>query len=209
MTRRFDRRDGAPEHRPSMRRAAVLLVLAFLASVVVDAAPRAALGNHGGREVGSLFTCDRPVSPPRCTSVGDGLTHRVAFDASLTDGLADSLRQAMAEAYDEPTKLRMIVESTTSQGHRCDRLLRRLWRERGCGLGLLPHRRTAGPEPVGRPMVPSSGDPLQPQSAVRALLRRRRQSRSRDLPRARAHARPPSLGQSARRPMVRTSPRHA
>ncbi len=48
-----------------MRRAAVLLVLAFLASVVVDAAPRAALGNHGGREVGSLFTCDRPVSRRR------------------------------------------------------------------------------------------------------------------------------------------------
>jgi hypothetical protein len=98
-----------------MRRAAVLFVLALLASVVVDAAPRAALGNHGGREVGSLFTCDRPVSPPRCTSVGDGLIHRVALDASLTDGLADSLRQAMAEAYDEPTKLRMIVESTTSR----------------------------------------------------------------------------------------------
>jgi hypothetical protein len=98
-----------------MRRATVVLVLAFLAGVVVDAAPRAALGNHGGRDVGSLFSCNRPVTPPRCTSVGDGLTHHVAFDASLIDGLADSLSQSMAEAYDQPTKLRMIVESTVSK----------------------------------------------------------------------------------------------
>jgi hypothetical protein len=112
---RFDTRDGTPEHRPSMRRATALLVIALLATVVVDAVPRAALGNHGGHEIGSLFTCDRPVTPPRCTSVGDGLTHHVAFDASLTVGLADALRRSMAEAYDEPTKLRMIVESTVSK----------------------------------------------------------------------------------------------
>ena len=98
-----------------MRRIAVLLVVAFVVSLVADAAPRAALGNHGGREIGSLFRCDRPVTPPRCTSVADGLTHRVAFDPSLTDGLAASLRQAMEEAYDEPTKLTMVVQSTVSE----------------------------------------------------------------------------------------------
>jgi hypothetical protein len=97
-----------------MRRIVVLLAVAVIVSLVADAAPRAALGNHGGREIGSLFRCDRPVTPPRCTSVGDGLTHRVAFDPSLTDGLAASLRQTMAEAYDEPTKLTMVVQSTLS-----------------------------------------------------------------------------------------------
>ena len=110
----FDTRQVAPEHRPPMRRIVALLVVALAVSLVADAAPRTALGNHGGREIGSLFRCDRPVTPPRCTSVGDGLTHRVAFDPSLTDGLADSLRQSMAEAYDEPTKLTMIPESTVS-----------------------------------------------------------------------------------------------
>jgi hypothetical protein len=99
-----------------MRRVTALLVIAFLVTIVADATPRAALGNHGGREIGSLFTCDRPVSPPRCTSVGDGLTHYVAFDPSLTVDLAASLRQSMAEAYDAPTQLRMIPESTPS-GH--------------------------------------------------------------------------------------------
>jgi hypothetical protein len=71
-----------------------------------------AVGDHGGREISSLFTCDRPIFPPRCTSVADGLTHHVAFDASLTGGLADSLAQAMAESYDEPTKLTMVVQAS-------------------------------------------------------------------------------------------------
>ena len=94
-----------------MRRIAAILVLALVATVLGGAAPRTAIGDHGGREITSLFTCDRPVLPPRCTSVGDGVTHHVAFDGSLTAGLADSLRQAMAEAYDQPTKLVMIEQS--------------------------------------------------------------------------------------------------
>ena len=98
-----------------MRRIVVLLVVAFLVSLVADAAPRVALGNHGGRDIGSLFRCDRPLTPPRCTSVADGLIHRVAFDPSLTDGLAASLSQSMAEAYDQPTKLTMVVQSTVSR----------------------------------------------------------------------------------------------
>ena len=62
-------------------------------------------GHHGGRTVGSLFNCNRPgIFPPRCTSVADDLRHRVFFDATLTDGLAESLRDAMAEDYD-PTDL--------------------------------------------------------------------------------------------------------
>jgi hypothetical protein len=91
-------------------RAAAALALVAVALGVL--APSTALGDHGGREISSLFTCDRPVTPPRCTSVGDGLTHFVAFDGGLTDDLADSLAQALREAYDEPTKLTMIVQAS-------------------------------------------------------------------------------------------------
>ena len=62
-------------------------------------------GNHGGRTIGSLFACDRPgVFPPRCTSVANDLRHSVYFDATLTEGLAASLRNTLAEDYD-PTDL--------------------------------------------------------------------------------------------------------
>ena len=62
-------------------------------------------GNHGGRTIGSLFACDRPgVFPPRCTSVANDLRHSVYFDATLTEGLASSLRDTLAEDYD-PTDL--------------------------------------------------------------------------------------------------------
>ena len=97
-----------------MRRNAVVLLLAVVVTALGGAVPRTAIGDHGGREISSLFTCDRPVSPPRCTSVGDGRSHHVAFDASLTAGLADSLRQAMDEAYDQPTKLTMVEQSRVS-----------------------------------------------------------------------------------------------
>jgi hypothetical protein len=96
------------------RRPAVVLALAMVVSLAAGAAPEPTDGHHGGAEISSLFACDRPVSPPRCSSVGDNLTHRVAFDVSLTDGLAASLAQAMAEAYDEPTKLTMIVDETAT-----------------------------------------------------------------------------------------------
>ena len=77
--------------------AALLGAITVLVLSGLVAAPSA--GHHGGREISSLFACDRPVTPPRCTSVGDGLRHRVAMDDSLTDGLAASLRQAMADVY--------------------------------------------------------------------------------------------------------------
>ena len=93
-----------------MRRSAVVLLLALVVAALDGAVPGTAIGDHGGREISSLFTCDRPVFPPRCTSVGDGRTHHVAFDASLTPGLAESLRQAMEEAYDRPTKLTMVEQ---------------------------------------------------------------------------------------------------
>lgn len=82
---------------------AVALLLTQLAAT--------AFGEHGGREIGSVLNCDRPVIPPRCTSVGDDLRHHVAFDASLTDALASALRASMAEDYG-PTRLSLIEDET-------------------------------------------------------------------------------------------------
>ena len=57
------------------RRAAVLVALvgAFVLGQAAPASPVSA--DHGGREIGSLLACDRPVTPPRCTSVGNNLRH--------------------------------------------------------------------------------------------------------------------------------------
>ena len=195
---RLTRATGAPEHRPAMRshrRPARGRVRS--SALVADAAPRAALGNHGGREIGSLFTCDRPVTPPRCTSVGDGLTHRVAFDASLTDGLADSLRQAMAEAYDEPTKLTMIVQSTVSDDTDAIAFSDDYGENGAAGWVYCPADAPQGVNPSGDRWCRHQEIHFNLNPRYAALLRRRRQSRPRDLPRARPHARPPPLGQPA------------
>jgi hypothetical protein len=70
--------------------------------------PGAAAGADGP-PIGSLFRCDRPVSPPRCTSVADTPRHHVALDPSLTDGLAEALRATMATDYGR-TDLVMIEQ---------------------------------------------------------------------------------------------------
>jgi hypothetical protein len=76
-----------------------ILILALAASLLLTQLPAVAFAEHGGREIGSLLNCDRPVTPPRCTSVGDDLRHHVAFDASLSSGLAVALRRAMSDVY--------------------------------------------------------------------------------------------------------------
>jgi hypothetical protein len=87
--------------------AAVLLAMVMLAQQ-----PATAVAEHrGGRSIGSLLPCDRPVNPPRCTSVGNDIWHFVYIDASVPRGLAASLRRTMAEDYD-PTYLRMQVQSS-------------------------------------------------------------------------------------------------
>lgn len=87
------------------------LLIALIVALALIGQPAAVLGDHGGRDIGSLLRCDRPVNPPRCTSVGDNLRHVVVFDATLTDGLADALRDTLAEDYG-PTKLTTVVEET-------------------------------------------------------------------------------------------------
>lgn len=84
--------------------------LAIVGAVLVALqAPGAALGDHGGRPVGSILACDRPVTPPRCTSVGDDFRHNVVFDTSLRADLREAMRGAMANVYG-PTQLVMIEQ---------------------------------------------------------------------------------------------------
>jgi hypothetical protein len=101
------RSGGAPRHRAHAPNR--LLPLLAIAAVLAATLAAPALAHHGGRGIGSLLACDRPVEPPRCTSVGDDFLHHVVFDASLSEGLAASLRDTMAEDYG-PTKLHMIAE---------------------------------------------------------------------------------------------------
>lgn len=80
-----------------------------MAIVMLGAAVPRMSAEHGGRPIGSFSTCDRPVSPSRCSSVGNNRLHLVFFDATLTEGLASSLRDTMAEDYD-PTTLTVIEQ---------------------------------------------------------------------------------------------------
>lgn len=72
--------------------------------------PAVAFADHGGRDIGSVLNCDRPVTPPRCTSVGDDVHHRVVFDESLSAGLAAALRGTMSDDYGGPTRLELLEE---------------------------------------------------------------------------------------------------
>lgn len=91
------------------RRPASRAAFVAVAVLVLSQTAGPAVADHGGRPIGSFSRCDRPVTPPRCTSVGDNLAHHVAFDVTLTAGLREALRDTMAEDY-EPTKLVMIVD---------------------------------------------------------------------------------------------------
>ena len=97
----------------SIRGAGRVGLLIGTALVLALQGPSAALGDHGGRDLGSFAACDRPVNPPRCTSVGNNVRHYVAFDASLTAELADAMRFAMERVY-EPTRLVMIEQAAVS-----------------------------------------------------------------------------------------------
>lgn len=81
---------------------AALLVLGLTSGAVADEPP--------GRPIGSILSCDRPMMPPRCVSVGDDVRHFVFIDPSVPADLADSVRQAMTTAYG-PTTLVMREES--------------------------------------------------------------------------------------------------
>jgi hypothetical protein len=97
---------GSPIRRATLVVTALLLVLTQVAGPVA--------AHHAGRPIGSFSNCRRPnITPQRCSSVGNDARHFVAFDATLTIGLAESLRDAMVEDY-EPTKLEMILQDAVT-----------------------------------------------------------------------------------------------
>ncbi len=105
--------DGAwmsgPKHTRAGRTAALLAAVLLVVSAVPPVT-----AHHGGRPIGSFSSCRRPnISPPRCSSVGNDARHFIAFDATLTIGLAESLRDTMIEDY-EPTKLEMILQDAVT-----------------------------------------------------------------------------------------------
>lgn len=91
----------------AMRAAAsVLLALAVLAAL-----PGVVAADHTrSRGVQSFLPCNRPVTPPRCTSVGNDMWHFVYFDESVPRSLASAMRRTMREDYG-PTYLRMEVQT--------------------------------------------------------------------------------------------------
>ena len=85
-----------------------------LGLVLLMQLPATALADHTGRPIGAASNCDRPVNPPRCTSVGDDRMHRIAFDESLSPALTDAMRFAMSEVYD-PTRLTMVEHAVVTK----------------------------------------------------------------------------------------------
>ena len=110
--------------KPRSRLFRLLASVALALSLVVPV-PGAVTGDHGGRPIGALFGCDRPVTPPRCTSVADNPRHLVYFDETLTEGLASSLRETMAEDYgasalvmiEQPSRTRLTDVIAFSQDY--------------------------------------------------------------------------------------------
>ena len=87
-----------------------LLVAAAIAILALPPFPAITDADHGGRDITAQFNCDRPVTPPRCTSVGDNPRHLVYFDPSLAPDLAAAMRRTIADDYG-PTKLVVIEQA--------------------------------------------------------------------------------------------------
>jgi hypothetical protein len=95
--------------RPRSALARRLLLAVVLAAAALPPYAGIAVADHGGRDVTAQFNCNRPVVPPRCTSVGDNPWHLVYFDPSLSVELAASMRRTLADDY-APTKLVVIEQ---------------------------------------------------------------------------------------------------
>jgi hypothetical protein len=86
----------------------VLLALALAAGLL--AVPGTAVAEHrGGRSIGSFLPCNRPVNPPRCTSVGNDVWHFIYIDRSVPQALAAALRRTARQDYDR-TYLRVRIQ---------------------------------------------------------------------------------------------------
>ena len=98
---------------PTSLRRRSLAAAALALGLLLVQLPGPTTAEHGGRDIGSILACDRPVNPPRCTSVGDDRWQFVVIDPSVPDDLAASLRRAMAEVYG-PTYLILVEQSTVT-----------------------------------------------------------------------------------------------
>jgi hypothetical protein len=96
------------ERRTHRYRGVLVALVAGLA--LVGQTPASVQGDHGGRDIGSLFACDRPVLPPRCLSVGNDHRHYVHLDDGMPDELAAALRDAIATDYDARTNLTVVAQ---------------------------------------------------------------------------------------------------
>jgi hypothetical protein len=83
----------------------------LLAATLVTLWPAAAsASHHGNLGVGSFIPCNRPVTPPRCTSVGNDSVHYVFIHPEVPAGIAWAVRRTMRWDYG-PTDLVMRVQS--------------------------------------------------------------------------------------------------
>jgi hypothetical protein len=92
----------------SLKRAVpwVLLTIGLLAL-----GPGAVSGSHHGNlGVGSFIDCNRPVTPPRCTSVGNNSIHYVYIEPDVPNAIAWAVRRTMRWDY-ERTHLAMREQS--------------------------------------------------------------------------------------------------
>jgi hypothetical protein len=92
----------------SLKRASSPLLLSV---VLLTLAPAAASGSHHGNPgIGSFIDCNRPLVPPRCTSVGNNSTHYVYIDPSVPTSIRWAVRRTMRHDYG-PTNLVMVMQS--------------------------------------------------------------------------------------------------
>ena len=89
----------------------------WLAVALFGYSPGVATAGEGPPPIGSAFGCNRPVSPPRCVSLGDNVHHYVYIDPSVPVELANAVRRVLAGAY-EPSVLVLLEEPAIT--HRTD-----------------------------------------------------------------------------------------
>jgi hypothetical protein len=92
----------------SLKRAAPSLLLAVVVMALGPAA--ASASHHGNLGIGSFIDCNRPVVPPRCTSVGNDSIHHVYIDPAVPNSIAWAVRRTMRRDYG-PTHLVMREQS--------------------------------------------------------------------------------------------------
>jgi hypothetical protein len=91
----------------TMRTMTAVMVLATI--VAITTGPAAA-EHHGNPGIQSFLDCNRPVSPPRCVSVGNDSIHYVYIHPSVPGGLAWAIRRTMRDDYG-PTDLVLREQS--------------------------------------------------------------------------------------------------